>query len=480
MDLIYAFASNYGLSFIIGFAILGAIVTGLSVAFFLRVVVPTNWAHIVQRGKSTQVYGYKKPAGNIYYAWPSWFPFIGISVTKFPESIFTVNLKDYEAYDIARLPFRISAVAWFRVENAETVAQRVERHEKLIEDLREVMSGSVRQILATTPLESIMEQRAELGAAFTQQVQAHVAQWGVEPVKSIEFMDITDVHGSAVIENIMAKEKSRIDMESRVKVAENQRSATLAEIDAEREIGVRRQDAEQQVGTRTAEKDRVVGIANEEAQQEIKAAAAVTAERDMAVKKVTDVRTAEINKEVAIVQAEEAKAVQVTQAEADKDAKIVVADGELQAAHKDAEGIEALGKAKATAETAMLMAPVEAQIKLAKEIGANVGYQEYLLGTNRIEAGKVVGTSMADAMGKADMKVIANGGDIQGGISSLGDLFSTKGGTNLSGMLSALAQTDEGKTFLGNLTTRIGGPLAAAAAAKAATTVDATPAEPAA
>ncbi|WP_343653555.1 SPFH domain-containing protein [Herbaspirillum sp.] len=256
------------------------------IAITLRRVVPTNMVHIVQTSHSSTPYGRGKPAGNAYYAWPSWLPKLGITVTEFPESIFQVALNDYEAYDKERLPFVIDAVAFFRVDNAETAAQRVATFDALHTDLKAVLQGAVRRVLATNALEDIMQSRAELGAQFTMEVKEQISQWGVLPVKTIEFMDLRDAHGSTVINNVMAKEKSRIEMESRVKVAENQRQAELAEIDATRTVEVQRQDAAQQVGLRTAEKEKQVGIANEQAQQEIKAAAKMTTERDMDVKKV--------------------------------------------------------------------------------------------------------------------------------------------------------------------------------------------------
>lgn len=96
----------------------------------------------------------------------------------------------------------------------------------------------------------------------------------------------------------------------------------------------------------------------------------------------------------------------------------------------------------------MLLAPVEAQIKLANEIGSNPAYQQYLVTIEQVRAGQVVGVEMAKAMQHAEMKVIANGGDIQQGIGKLGDMFTPAGGTKLSGMLTALGQTDEGKRFM--------------------------------
>lgn len=315
-----------------------------------------------------------------------------------------------------------------------------------------------------------MQSRSELGDQFTAEVKTQIQEWGVLPVKTIEFMDLRDSDGSAVIANVMAKEKSRIEMESRVKVAENHRQAELAEIDAQRTVEVQRQDAAQQVGQRTAEKDKAVGIANEQSRQEILAAAKTTAERDMEVKKVQDVREAEIRRDVAVVKAEQDKQVAVVNAEAQKQTQIVRAEGDKQslvvqsegqkqstvtkaegdrdAAMKDAEGIRARGEANAAAEQAMLLAPVEAQIKLAHEIGSNPAYQTYLVTIEQVRAGEKVGLELAKAMQAADLKVIANGGDMQQGIAKLGDMFTPSGGTKLSGMLAALGQTPEGKQLI--------------------------------
>ena len=53
-----------------------------------------------------------------------------------------------------------------------------------------------------------------------------------------------------------------------------------------------------------------------------------------------------------------------------------------------------------------------------------------------------------EAIGAADVKIIANSGDVQGGVASVGDLFTARGGTNLTGMLEAIAQGDIGKGLI--------------------------------
>ena len=425
----------------------------------LRVVVPTNMVHIVQNKKSTVPYGKGKDAGNIYYHWPSCIPFLGITVTEFPESIFQVNLEDYEAYDAARLPFKVDVTAFFKVNNAETVSQRVSSFAELKQQLVSVLQGSVRRILATNKLEDIMQERSALGEEFTKEIGDNINEWGVTPVKTIEFMDIRDASGSNVIRNIMAKESSRIDMESRMKVAENGQKAQIREVEAMKLVEVQKQEAEESVGLRTAEKEQNVGIAKEKANQQIKEEAKVTAEKEMEVKRVNDVKSAEIQKDVeqtiaekekikAEINAEAIKNAQITKAQGEKESVVLTASGEMERAKLNAQGIEAEGKAKAIAEEAILMAPVKSQIELAKEIGKNDSYQKYLTSVKTIEAYQVVGKEFAISAGKAEMKVIATGGDVQSGMSNVMDIFTAKGGTNLSAMLTGLAQTPEGKNLL--------------------------------
>ncbi len=429
----------------------------VKVVLSLRRVVPTNMVHIVQSKKASTPYGRGKPAGNTYYAWPDWIPVIGVTVTQFPESIFQVSLNDYEAYDSARLPFMVDVTAFFRVDNAEVVAQRVSHFNELTTQLVSVLQGSVRRILATNPLEEIMQERSSLGQQFTNEVKTQIQEWGVLPVKTIEFMDIRDSSKGNVIANIMAKEKSRIEKESRVVVAENIKEAETKEIDARRTVEVQKQDAEQQIGIRTAEKEKTVGIAQEQAQQEVLTASKVTTEKNMEVQRVQQVKSAEIAKDVAVVAAEQEKEVRIVNSEAEKQAVVITAEGNLEASKRNAQGVKVEGDARAAAEQAMLMAPINTQITLAKEIGENQGYQQYLITIKQVEANQAVGMEMAQAFAKADLKVIANAGDVAGGMNKLAGVVSSAGGTNIGAMLEGMMQTESGANLINSVISRIGG-----------------------
>ena len=96
----------------------------------------------------------------------------------------------------------------------------------------------------------------------------------------------------------------------------------------------------------------------------------------------------------------------------------------------------------------MKLAPVQAQIELAKEIGENQGYQKYLLGLEQMKAIIEVGVEQAKALATADIKVITNSGDPITGISSAMDIFTAGGGQSVASLLEGLGQTPTGKRLL--------------------------------
>ena len=436
------------------------------IALFLRRVVPTNEVHIVQSGKSTVSYGKDHNSGNTYYEWPSWIPVVGIVKIVLPVSVFDEDLESYEAYDKGRLPFVVDVKAFFRITDSNVAAQRVSSFDELRNQLRAILQGAVRTILASADIEEIMQGRSQFGEQFTKEVEAQLTNWGVSTVKNIELMDIRDSASSHVIKNIMEKKKSLIEMQSRIEVAENIKRANIAEIDAKRETDIRQQDAIQKVGSRTAEKDKEVGIANELAQQSIKEQARATAEKQLAITRVTDVtqaeismsvqivkanqdkETAAINKEMAIIRASQEKETRILVAEGEKTTTILSAEGHLESKKRESEGIAIEGAAKADAEKAMQLAPVQAQIVLAKEIGNNDAYQKYLITIEQVKANQFVGIEQAKALSSADLRIIANSGSVENGMKGLMDIFSSTGGTNIGAMFEGFAQTEQGQALL--------------------------------
>lgn len=439
---------------------LALLITGLVIILIpilLRRVVPTNEVHIIQSSRSTISYGKDMESGNTYYEWPYWIPVIGITKVILPVSVFDLSLESYEAYDKERVPFVVDITSFFRISDSNVAAQRISNFEELEQQLKVITQGAVRTVLASHEINEIMLKRSEFGTKFTEEVAEQLKSWGVESVKNIELMDIRDAKGESVIHNIMNKRKSYIEMESRKEVAENFKKANIAEIDAKKETELQTQQANQEVGQRKAQTAKEIGIAEQIAVQQIKEQERTTREKEMDVLRVQEVKQAEIEKDKQIVQAQQTKETNIISAEGIKQKNIVEAEGNLQAQKLGAEGIKAEGEAKAEAEKAMQLAPIEAQIKLAKEIGENQNYQNYLVTIRKVEADQAIGIEQAKALKEADLKVIANGGDVAGGVNKLTEIFSTKGGTGIAGMLEGLAQSEKGQSLINKFLNKNGG-----------------------
>ena len=406
----------------------------------LRRVVNTNEVHIVQSANQTTSFGKDTGHGNTYYEWPSWIPVIGVTKTVLPMSNFDVDLHAYESYDKGRLPFIVDVKAFFRIKDSNIAAQRVANFDELMSQLNAIVQGAVRSILASSDIEEIIQGRSTFGEQFTNEVKEQLSAWGCEAVKNIELMDIRDSAGSFVIKNIMEKKKSYIEMQSRQEVAVNSQKAQQTEIEAQREIDLQRQQAKQTVGLRTIEAEREVEMSRQEAAQALKEKEKTTKEKEMAIVQVEHVRKAEIQREMSLIKADEEKQVQILNAEAELEAKL-----------REAKAIETEGQAKASAEKALQLAPVQAQIELAKEIGENKSYQQYLITIEQVKAQRDVGIEQAKALHKADIKVIANAGNPTSGLNSVMDIFSSQGGTQVGAMLEGLANTDMGKAVLNTI-----------------------------
>lgn len=166
------------------------------------------------------------------------------------------------------------------------------------------------------------------------------------------------------------------------------------------------------------------------------------------VKANQDKETAAINKDMAIIKAAQEKETTILVAEGTKSTTILVAEGNLESKKRESEGIAVEGTARAEAEKAMQLAPVQAQIVLAKEIGENLGYQQYLVTIEQVKATQAVGIEQAKALAQANVKVIANSGNVENGMKGIMDIFSSTGGTNVGAMLEGLAQTEQGQALL--------------------------------
>lgn len=408
----------------------------LFLAFLWRVVVSPDKVHVVQRKKSTQVYGKDTKVGNVYYKIPSWIPFFGIDYTILPVSIFKIPLEGYRAYDSKKVPFKVDVTAFFQIvaEDAAQAAQRVSSFQDLFNELQEVLRGAVRKILASNEIEKIMTERSILGTAFLEEVRSQVSAWGVD-VLNIEFMDIADddSNNEKIVTAIMRKHSSFIQRESAEEVAVNEKEAKLVQIVAKKEADIEAIVALEITEKRDADRKKEVGASVEQANQRIQEEKKITTEKEMAVQNVREVEIKRIEATARIEEAEGYKQSNIRQAEGQRESEALEGKGLGEKAASIG-----IGEAQAIKEKGLAQA--EAKEKLADALSR---FQEKgllaLLGEKNIEKDKDIGVAIAKAYEDAEMKVIQTG---ESKPASLIELFtSVDSGAKIGGMLEGLKQS---------------------------------------
>lgn len=433
----------------------------------LRKVVATNEVHVVQKGKNSIPYGRWSEAWNVYFAWPSWVPVFWVSVTKLPLSIFDLQLRDYKAYDIWKVPFQVDITAFFEIKNAELAAQKVYTINELKEQLNETLKWVVRKILASKDIVEIMESRAEIKNEFYQEVFEAVKSWWVD-LKNVEFMDIRDWEWSEVVTNIMLKKRSFIEAESRKEVAVNKRNAEIAEenaraearaaaakahseadiieSDAIRLADLKKIENEKLTQNQEIEKERILSVQKEEAKQKIYIAEKETTANKLAIKQLEDEKNAEIAKNIELIKADEQKQKTIIDSEAEKRSTELDAEAEkikvMLQAEAEKTRIESIWLAKAKEIDYIGTAEAKNKEQMAKALNMfSLEAFDFLKKELDVKVAEIVDLEKAKALSKADVKIISTWKNWWEWVNSFMDLFSANWGTNIWAMIEATKNT---------------------------------------
>ena len=304
-----------------------------------RKVVPTNEMHIVQRANSTTTYGKDQQGGNSYFNWYSWLPIIGIKRIILPATIFDITIDNYEAFDNGRVPFKVNVKGFFRIENFNLAAERLESMNELKEQLTAIVSSAIRVVLANKEINDILAERSSLGKEFMDAIIDDLKDFGVTCTKNIELMDITDSENSKIIYNIQKKKESEIERDARLAIALNEKEAKTKEIEANKAIEIAEAMKKQEVGKQNVAAEKNVKMEEEKANQEINEQKQITIEKEMSVLKTSEIEKAKIEKEKAEIEKAKEKEVKKLEAEAEAEAIKALAKGRQEAAENDANAI---------------------------------------------------------------------------------------------------------------------------------------------
>ncbi len=426
------------------------------IAVNLRKVVSTNEVHILQKGKRTIIKGKDFEEWNVYYNFPQWMPWFGVSVTKLPLYVFDIKLEKYQAYDNGKIPFDVDVTAFFIIKDPELAAKRVADFEELKLQLKEIVKWSIRKTLSQYDIQEIMEARGDLATKFYEEITQAVKEWWVD-LKNIEFMDIIDAEWFEVIRNLLEKKRKAIESDSKNEVARKNRDIEIVEAQAKKEAEVKRIENEKEAKlaqieadkltrTQEVEKEKLIRLQEEESKKQIFEKQKETKQKELDIKLLEEEREAEIQKVKEIIDAEKSKEIDIKNAEAKARTIELDAEARARAVELDAEAKQGAVEKEwlAKAKSIDYIGTAEAKNKMEMAKALNMFSQttlEYLTQELNLKYNTKVDLEKAKALEKADIKVISTGANGDEGMNSFMDLFTSKGGANVWAMVESFKNT---------------------------------------
>lgn len=368
-------------------------------AFGLYRVVQINEAHVRVMNGLIEVFSARGGSTAYWY-----IPFI-TKVSKLPLTNLSIPVKDIKLNDKEMAKFHCDLVCFVNIKDPKLAAERLTPtetdnglgfdDEQLAQDVRAIVESIGRTATTQTSLTEVYRDRKRLDDIITKEVQLVFPKWGLELV-NLELIDLKDMEGSTIIE----------DMERQV-AADIRRNAEIKIAQANRDIEIQKAESVEAYTQRQIQKDKNLAVAEEKKNLEVALQAALANEKAVEAQRVIETGKAKIAYEVQVKNSE-ANAFAVTTAataEADRVYKVKEAD---------ARGTEKMAEA------------------LKK-------FDDKALSVKQLDIYKAVNeskfASLAQALSKANVKLILSGANAQ---KFFGLNLNAEGGANLEQFLEEM------------------------------------------
>lgn len=399
--------------------ILVAVVLGIYALTTYKVVPPNEVHVVVFMGSGKKVYSSKDGHTSSYFFMPFLMKRYILPMANVKMAITDIHLNDK---DVA--PFECDVICWIHIEDAARAAERLdlEHDTDIFASLRDSLINIVQSVARSVSMQhgllDIMRDRVTFANSVYGQVNGALDTWGVAIV-NLEVNDIRDDanKGSTIIADHETMIRAEVKSLTRQQVAIRDNEAVMVEQESKKKSEVARAEAEELLTKRQIEKDKAVGISQAEKDKDIAKATEEANEQKVAAFRRLEVGKATVTKEAAIETATgEAEALRI---KGEKEANVTMLKGQAESS-----AIENKGLAEAKAKDAMATA-----LKSFNESGIGL---EKIRAVVEIQKSKYA--SMAEALSKADLKLVSSG---KGG-SIFGFDLNAETGADLAQMVESL------------------------------------------
>jgi flotillin len=371
----------------------------LAFALFLFVIAVFSWYRIVDPSEAHLVVTPTKKfvvspddevatnGAKTYFAVPSWLPFFGRAIRILDVTIKEIVIMQ-ETYEKSQARYNVKSSTKYRIKDVRTAAETFVSNEELQEQLKEVVSASVRAVTVKYDVVDARANKQKMSEEIYKEMNDDLQKWGLELV-NFQLVDFQDTKDSSIISDISKRREVEIQSTTREQNAEKIKQARVKEA-----------EAEENARKREIEKEKVIGEQEQLKTQKIAEMQKTAEEKRYEVVKVQTIKQAEITKEKAIVEANQKRDTERIYMEQKK----LEGQGDRARAEEQAKGEAAPIREKGFAEAE---AKEKLQAALNKFGDAAI---RALVAEKVVEMQKVVGTETAKSLANADVKVFAGGG----------------------------------------------------------------------
>ncbi|GAF95924.1 unnamed protein product, partial [marine sediment metagenome] len=227
-----------------------------------RRVVPQNKVDVVVDADGQKMFSsdinYNPQGETIYHEFPQWVPLWGKTVTRVPLGILKVPIDNLTLYDKHRARFDCDLAVYTVVNDPIKASIRMPPTiPEMKQQIQNILQASSRGASTQKSLKDIMTDRSELVTTLTNEVSNIVTNWGLH-LNNVELLDFHDTVGTSNVTNLALREEARIEKETRIEVAKNEKDAVIVEARSQEEAEKRIIMMEKNVNIADQEKEKAV------------------------------------------------------------------------------------------------------------------------------------------------------------------------------------------------------------------------------
>jgi len=195
-----------------------------------------------------------------------------------------------ETYEKNQARYNVKSSIKYRIKSVIRAAETFTSNDELKEQLKEIISASVRAITVKYDVVEARANKKKMGEEIQIEMKDDLDKWGLELI-NFQLIDFQDTADSKIISNISMRREVEIESRTREENAEKRKVARIKEA-----------EAEELAKSREISKDKIIAQKEQDKKKEVAEREKLAKEKEYEVIQVETIQQANIDKEKAIIE----------------------------------------------------------------------------------------------------------------------------------------------------------------------------------